>query len=183
LNLGRHFSVDQDLWASLCVRIEQLMSHQAELLPIELTATVEKAAQRIAAQLIARQAVVIKTPVADEGHSAPVESVAPEEAVAPVDLQAVDADSLELFAGNVSEAGTLETMLQNLGAPQDVLVVMDAGIATEANIQWLRTTGYGIESDVGKATQSPLSLWERVRVRVLQRSLYQLWLLYVLNME
>ncbi len=35
-----------------------------------------------------------------------------------------------------------------------------------------------IESDVGKATQSPLSLWERVRVRVLQRSLYQLWLLY-----
>ena len=36
LNLGRHFAVDQDLWVSLCVRIEQLMSHQAELLPIEL---------------------------------------------------------------------------------------------------------------------------------------------------
>lgn len=34
-------------------------------------------------------------------------------------------------------------MLQNLGAPQDALVVMDAGIATEANIQWLRETGYG----------------------------------------
>ncbi len=34
-----------------------------------------------------------------------------------------------------------------------------------------------IEPDVGKATQSTLSLWERVRVRVLQRSLYQLWLL------
>jgi len=30
-------------------------------------------------------------------------------------------------------------MLQNLGAPQGALVVMDAGIATEANIQWLRT--------------------------------------------
>jgi len=49
----------------------------------------------------------------------------------------------QTFAGNVSEAGTLETMLQDLGAPQDALVVMDAGIATEANIQWLRTTGYG----------------------------------------
>jgi transposase len=49
----------------------------------------------------------------------------------------------QTFAGNVSEAGTLETMLQNLGAPQDALVVMDAGIATEANIQWLRETGYG----------------------------------------
>ena len=35
LNLGRHFTVDQDLWASLCVRIEQLLSHQVELLPIE----------------------------------------------------------------------------------------------------------------------------------------------------
>ena len=50
---------------------------------------------------------------------------------------------LQTFTGNVSEAGTLETMLQNLFAPQDALVVMDAGIATEANIQWLRTTGYG----------------------------------------
>jgi hypothetical protein len=43
LNLGRHFSVDQDLWASLCVRIEQLLSLQTELLPIELPTTVEKA--------------------------------------------------------------------------------------------------------------------------------------------
>jgi transposase len=311
LNLGRHFAVDQDLWASLCVRIEQLLSRQAELLPIELPATVEKAAQRIAAQLIEQRAVVIKTPIADEGHSPPAESsVASVESVetAPADLQAVDVNSLELtrprtvgveqlglwamqqlnflellthlgingaqiaaivgsiigrmagvgselathnwlmkqsalgellevdyaslplmtmyraadalwkhsaqieqtlftrltdlfgfattitlydltntyfegevphntkarhgrskekrtdcplvtlglvldgsgfvrrsqtFAGNVSEAGTLETMLQNLGAPQDALVVMDAGIATEANIQWLRETGYG----------------------------------------
>ena len=46
----------------------------------------------------------------------------------------------QTFAGNVSEEGTLATMLQNLGAPQDALVVMDAGIATEANIQWLRAT-------------------------------------------
>jgi transposase len=49
----------------------------------------------------------------------------------------------QTFAGNVSEAGTLETMLQDLGAPQGALVVMDAGIATEANIQWLRKMGYG----------------------------------------
>ena len=42
LNLGRHFTVDQDLWASPCVRIEQLLSHQVELLPIELPAAVER---------------------------------------------------------------------------------------------------------------------------------------------
>jgi len=313
LNLGRHFAVDQVLWSSLCVRIEQLLSRQVELLPIELPTTVEKAAQRIADQLIEQRAVVIKPPLADEDHSTPAESsIAPLESVetetAPVDLQTVDVDSLELtrprtagveqlglwamqqlnfldllahlgingaqiaaivgsiigrmagvgselathnwlmkqsalgellevdyeslplmtmyraadalwkhstpieqtlftritdlfgfsttitlydltntyfegevphntkakrgrskekrtdcplvtlglvldgsgfvrrsqtFAGNVSEAGTLETMLQDLGAPQDALVVMDAGIATEANIQWLRTTGYG----------------------------------------
>ena len=98
LNLGRHFVVDQDLWASLCVRIEQLLSHQTELLPIELPATVEKAAQRIAAQLIAQRAVVTQTPVAGTGHSTPVESTGSLESApaAPVDLQTVDVDSLEL---------------------------------------------------------------------------------------
>jgi transposase len=311
LNLGRHFAVDQDLWASLCVRIEQLLSHQAELLLIELPTAVEKAAQRISAQLIEQWAVVSTTPIADEGHSSLAESsVAPVESVAtvPTDLQVVDVDSLELtrprtvgveqlglwamqqlsfldllaqlgingaqitaivgsiigrmagvgselttynwltkqsalgellevdyeslplmtmyraadalwkhstqieqtlfmrltdlfgfsttitlydltntyfegevphntkarhgrskekrtdcplvtlglvldgsgfvrrsqtFAGNVSEASTLETMLHDLNAPLGALVVMDAGIATEANIQWLRKTGYG----------------------------------------
>jgi hypothetical protein len=99
LNLGRHFAVDQDLWASLCVRIEQLLNHQTELLPIELPATVDKAAQRIAAQLIEQRAVVIKSPIADEGHSSPAETpVVPVESVAtaPADLQTVDVDSLEL---------------------------------------------------------------------------------------
>jgi len=99
VNLGRHFAVDQDWWASLCVRIEQLMSHQVELLPIELPVAVEKAAQRIAAQLIAQRAVVSKTPLVDEGHSSPAEpSGAPVESVetAPVDLQTVDVASLEL---------------------------------------------------------------------------------------
>ena len=71
LNLGRHFAVDQDLWASLCVRIEQLLSHQTELLPIDLPLAVEKAAQRIAAQLIEQRAAVSKTALADEGHSSP----------------------------------------------------------------------------------------------------------------
>ena len=69
LNLGRHFAVDQDLWASLCVRIEQLLSHEVELLPIELPAAVNKSVQRIAAQLIEQRAVVINPPLADEGHS------------------------------------------------------------------------------------------------------------------
>ena len=42
-----------------------------------------------------------------------------------------------MFAGNVAEASTLEGMLQGLDAPAGGLVIMDRGIATEANINWL----------------------------------------------
>ena len=42
-----------------------------------------------------------------------------------------------MFEGNVAEASTLEEMLQGLDAPAGALVIMDRGIATEANINWL----------------------------------------------
>lgn len=42
-----------------------------------------------------------------------------------------------MFEGSVAEASTLEGMLQGLAAPPGALVIMDAGIATEANIAWL----------------------------------------------
>jgi len=46
------------------------------------------------------------------------------------------------FAGNVSEGATLEVMLAELDAPPGALVIMDAGIATEANLAWLVERGY-----------------------------------------
>lgn len=46
------------------------------------------------------------------------------------------------FAGNVSEGTTLDVMLTGLGAPPGALVIMDAGIATEANLEWLVSHGY-----------------------------------------
>jgi transposase len=48
----------------------------------------------------------------------------------------------EIFPGNVSEPKTLEHMLMTLGGNKDVTIVMDAGIATEENIDWLKKTGY-----------------------------------------
>jgi hypothetical protein len=48
----------------------------------------------------------------------------------------------QTFAGNVSEGSTLTGMLAALDAPAGALVVMDAGIATEANITWLGEHGY-----------------------------------------
>ena len=51
----------------------------------------------------------------------------------------------EVFAGNVSEPATLKQMLQRLAlAPGAAVptVVLDAGMATEANLAWLREQGY-----------------------------------------
>jgi len=47
-----------------------------------------------------------------------------------------------MFAGNVVEGQTLQAMLKGLVAPQGALVIMDAGIATEANVAWLREQNY-----------------------------------------
>jgi transposase len=61
----------------------------------------------------------------------------------------LDADGFpkrtEVFAGNVSEPGTLEGMITALASPPfaaQPLIVMDAGVATEANILWLKDHRY-----------------------------------------
>ena len=46
-----------------------------------------------------------------------------------------------IFKGNISEASTLESMLNAL-ADKKPIVVMDAGIATEDNINWLNDNDY-----------------------------------------
>jgi transposase len=47
-----------------------------------------------------------------------------------------------MFEGNISEAKTLEEMLNMLDAPKGAMVIMDRGIATEANILWLIKHNY-----------------------------------------
>jgi hypothetical protein len=48
----------------------------------------------------------------------------------------------KMFTGNAAEAGTLQDMLKGLAAPDGALIIMDAGIATEANIAWLKEQNY-----------------------------------------
>ena len=48
----------------------------------------------------------------------------------------------KMFAGNVAENTTLADMLEGLTAPKGALVIMDAGIATAANIAWLKDQEY-----------------------------------------
>jgi hypothetical protein len=47
-----------------------------------------------------------------------------------------------MFAGNVAESTTLADMLKGLTAPKGALIIMDAGIATAANIAWLKKQEY-----------------------------------------
>jgi transposase len=48
----------------------------------------------------------------------------------------------KMCAGNAAEAGTLQDMLKGLAAPDGALIIMDAGIATSANIAWLKEQKY-----------------------------------------
>ncbi len=47
-----------------------------------------------------------------------------------------------MFAGNTAEAGTLQAMHIGLAAPDGGLIIPDAGIATTANIAWLKARKY-----------------------------------------
>jgi len=48
----------------------------------------------------------------------------------------------KIFPGNISEPKTLQAMLNTLKIKKGMTVVMDAGIATEANLVWLNEEGY-----------------------------------------
>ena len=85
---------------------------------------------------------------------------------------ALDADGFpkksDVFDGNVSEPATLRGMISALSSPDILrrpLIVVDAGIATEANLQWLREQQYGyIVVSRKKKTELPQGM-EMVTVR------------------
>ncbi len=80
LNLGRHFEVPREQWGALVQRIEHLVGGQQDLMPADLDAQWEEAAQRYAAQLIRTRASV------DEGDAGQA-----------ADYQTVDVESLQLL--------------------------------------------------------------------------------------
>ena len=94
LNLGRNFAVKQDDWPLLCSRIEQLLQPQDSLLAIQCSDHIERTAQRIFGQLVARAILPEPNPEPaasneDAGAAATaVESPAP-------DFHDVDIDSLQ----------------------------------------------------------------------------------------
>ena len=85
LNLGRHFFVPQAGWPALCGRLDQLLSAQHTLLPVALAPAVEQEAQRIAAQLLARQLPL-----------APATTSKQQDAATHSEYHNIDVDSLQL---------------------------------------------------------------------------------------
>ena len=77
LNLGRHFPVGQSAWPVLCRRIDEVLTGQLQLDP-DCPPALEAHAQRIAAQLLARERAGAPAPAHEH------------------DIQRVDVDSLEL---------------------------------------------------------------------------------------
>jgi hypothetical protein len=87
LNLGRQFPVPREHRPVLCARIEELMHGRAARLPPDGPPSVEAAAQRHAALLLARWG---------ERRAAPAAGAEATGTALDTDVQAVDVDSLEL---------------------------------------------------------------------------------------
>ena len=72
----------------------------------------------------------------------------------------------EVFEGNVSEPGTLEGVLSRIGIGKNKpIVVGDAGIGTEKNIEWLNKEGFGYLVVSRKRVKEIPSALEMVVVR------------------
>ena len=158
LNLGRHFDIEREHWPLLCVRVGEALSGQAALLA-DCPPAVEREAQRIAAQLIARGA-------------------APAGDAAARDIQAVDVDSLELARPRgvgaervglwaLEQAG-LPALLRELGigralraaALGSIVGRMAFPASERATMRWLRErSGLGELLDVDFETMGAMQLY------------------------
>jgi hypothetical protein len=164
LNLGRHFAVPPGEWPTLCVRLEELLGGQGVLLEGVLSPAVEREAQRIGAQLLARQPVT--TPAPSPTPEAPTPDAAPSPA-APPELETIEVDSLILSrprSVGVESVGLwamaqlqFATLLETLGlnGPERTAILgaiiarMAAPGSERATRRWLvETSGLGELLDV-----------------------------------
>ena len=165
LNLGRHFRIAQEHWPILCLRIEQLLNtKQNSLFPIDCSVSVEREAQRILAQLLARQP---KTPSTTETSAGPG-----------IDIQSVDVDSLEFSRPRTigvenlglwaMEQVKFPDLLQDLGltGPQrsaaigSIIGRMAAPSSERATYRWLsERSGLGDLLDVDYEAMSQMQLY------------------------
>lgn len=175
LNLGRHFAVPPAEWPTLCVRLEELLGGQGVLLEGALSPAVEREAQRIGAQLLARQPVT--TPAPSPTSEAPTSDAAPPPA-APAEVDTIEVDSL-IFSRprsvGVESVGLwamaqleFATLLESLGlnAPERTAILgaiiarMAAPGSERATRRWLvDASGLGELLDVDFEAMNPMRFY------------------------
>lgn len=164
LNLGRYFRIHEKHWPTLCSRIEQMLSSQEQMFAFDCPVTVEREAQRIAAQLLARQSEITPQAPPAEGSIA--------------DIQAVEVDSLEMsrprtvgvehvglwameqvgFPGLLREIGF--TGPQRAAAIGSIIGRMTAPGSERSTHGWLRDrSGLGELMDMDYETMSLMQLY------------------------
>lgn len=175
LNLGRHFAVPPGEWPTLCVRLEELLGGQGVLLEGALSPEVEREAQHIGAQLLARQPVT--TPAPSPTSEAPTPDAAPPPA-APTEVDTIEVDSLILSRARsvgVESVGLwamaqlqFATLLETLGlnAPERTAILgaiiarMAAPGSERATRRWLvETSGLGELLDVDFEAMNPMRFY------------------------
>ncbi|MHB1290847.1 MAG: hypothetical protein ACYCY5_01470 [Sulfuricella sp.] len=117
LNLGRHFPLPKERWPDLCSRIDQLLGAQASLVELAVPETVERLAQRYAAQLVVRASQPPVVAPGGEGASATVATPPAFAEVDPDSLQLVQPRSVgvEHVALSAMQALDFEPLLASLG--------------------------------------------------------------------
>ena len=176
LNLGRHFSVPKDQWASLSARISQLLAAQKSLVSIELPTELEMLAQRYVALILESRS----TPLAEQGtfESVSLESL---ELVRPRRV------GIEQLAIHALKQLTLDEKLKELGFNRhelaaslgNIIARMAFPASERASYDWLQNRsglgeliGYDFEAmGRDRLYQASDLLWKHKQV--LENHLYQ----------
>lgn len=162
LNLGRNFAVEQEYWPALCAYVEQSLSGQEGLFPIELPTHIQQEGQHILAQL------VVNKPKLQEQ----------EERKSKEDIQSIDVNSLRLTqprSVGVEQIGLwameqleFDTFIEGLGftGPQKAAIIgliiarMAAPGSEAFTYRWLTaTSALGELLDVDYSRMSPMQLY------------------------
>ena len=165
LNLGRHFSIPQADWPLLCSRLDQLLSRQQSLIPTSVSPAVEHEAQRIAAQLLARQGA---PGAVDAGPTGASEQVFDRVDVASLELLRPRSVGVEQVALWAMQQVQLIPLLQRLGlngrqraaAVGSIIARMAAPGSERATYRWLcQRSALGELLEVDFQTMSLMQLY------------------------
>lgn len=136
MGLERLYRASDQLWKHKEALETHLYSQEQSLFGFEETITLYDLTNTFF------EGTATRNPKAKHGHSKEKRSDCPLVTLGLVLDSSGFPRTSEIFAGNATESETLEMMLTGLHAKKGARVILDAGIATEANVQWLQDKDY-----------------------------------------